>query len=60
MNYQDYDAYQAMQDQSEARFMELRAHRQHSAPPAFPWGLTIAGIVVTVGVLIMFYLATAK
>lgn len=55
MNHEDYDAYQAMQDRAEASFS--REWRQNNRPPAFPWGLTIAGIVVTVGVLVMFKLA---
>ncbi len=57
MNHKDYDAYQAMQDQSEARFMELRKHRQNHRPPPFPWGLLIAGCLVTIGVLVMFKVA---
>ncbi len=55
MNHRDYDAYQAMQDRAETSFS--REWRQNQRPPAFPWGLTIAGIVVTVGVLVMFKLA---
>lgn len=56
MNHKDYDAYQAMQDQSESDLMRafMRSCRANNKPPPFPWSLIIVGCLVTIGVLVMF------